>query len=142
MSTSAFNAQGTIIAREGTTPGTFVAIAEIRSFSGPGGTAAVIDATTLSSTGKEKVMGLQDEGTVSLEMNFVPGDSGQQALLADRAAQTRKRFKITFSDANNASATFDAYVTGFTVGGGVDALTTATVTLEVTGALTWDFIGA
>lgn len=139
MATNAFNAQGTIIAREGTTPGTFTPIAEIRSFTGPGGTAAIIDATSLSSTGKEKVMGLSDEGTVSLELSFVPGDTGQQALIADRTAQLRKKFKITFSDANNATATFDAYVTGFSIGGGVDALTTATVTLEVTGSVVWNF---
>lgn len=128
-----------MISREGTTPGTYTPIAEIRSFSGPGGTAAIIDATTLGSTGKEKIMGLQDEGTLSLELNFSPGDSGQQALLADRAGQVKKKFKITFSDANNATATFSAYVTGFTVGGGVDALTTATVTLEITDAVVWDF---
>lgn len=139
MATQAFNAQGTIIARESETPGTYTSIAEIRSFSGPGGSAAIIDATTLLSTGKEKVMGLMDEGQLTLELNFVPGDTGQQALLADRAAQLRQNFKITFSDANNATGTFAAYVMGFTVGGGVDALTTATVTLEITGAVVWDF---
>src|SRR3954468_11020501 len=106
MTTAAFNAQGSTIARESATPGTFVTLAEIRSFTGPGGQSAIIDATTLSSTGKEKVMGLADEGQLSLEMNFVPGDAGQQALLADRAAQLKKKFKITFSDANNTEATF------------------------------------
>src|SRR3954453_7011875 len=112
MPSNAFNSQGTTIAREGSTPGTYVNIAEIRSFTGPGGTAAVIDATSLSSTGKEKVMGLQDEGTLSMDLSFSPGDSGQQALLADRAAQLKKNFKITFSDANNTTCTFAAYVTG------------------------------
>lgn len=141
MATNAFNAQGTIVAREGTTPGTYTAIAEIRSFTGPGGTAAIIDATTLSSSGKEKVMGLSDEGTLSVELNFVPGDTGQQAMIADRAAQLKKNYRITFSDANNATATFAAYVTGFTIGGGVDALTTATATLEITGAVVWNFAG-
>jgi hypothetical protein len=139
MATQAFNAQGTIFAREGATPGTYVAIAEVRSFSGPGGTSAIIDATTLSSTGKEKVPGLADEGQISLELNFAPGDTGQQAMIADRAGQLKKNYRITFSDANNATATFAAYVTGFTVAGGVDALTTATVTFEVTGAIVWDF---
>lgn len=84
-------------------------------------------------------MGLMDEGQLTLELNLVPGDTGQQALLADRAAQLRKNFRITFSDANNATGTFAAYVMGFTIGGGVDALTTATVTLEITGAVVWDF---
>jgi hypothetical protein len=146
MVSAAFNAQGTTIARESdTTPGTFITIAEIRSFSGPGGTAAIIDATTLGSAGKEKVMGLKDEGQISLELNFVPSDTGQQALLADRTAQVRRQFKITFSNtavtANRATATFFAFVTGFTVAGGVDALTTATVTLEITDAVLWDMDG-
>lgn len=139
MATTAFNAQGTVIGRESATPGTYTSIAEIRSFSGPGGSAAIIDATTLLSTGKEKVMGLMDEGQLTLELNFSPGDTGQQALLADRAAQLKKNFQITFSDANNATATFAAYVMSFTIGGGVDALTTATVGLEITGAVVWDF---
>lgn len=139
MATNAFNAQGTVIAREGTTPGTYTEIAEIRSFTGPGGTAAIIDATTLGSEGKEKVMGLADEGTLSVELNFVPGDTGQQAMIADRRGQLKKSYRITFSDANNATATFSAYVTGFTIGGGVDALTTATATLEITDAVQWDF---
>jgi hypothetical protein len=135
----AFNAQGTTIARESATPGAYVTLAEIRSFTGPGGQSAVIDATTLQSTGKEKVLGLQDEGQLSLECNFEPGDAGQQALLADRAASTKKKFKITFSDENNATAIFDAFVMGFSVAGGVDALTTATITLEISGAVVWDF---
>ena len=91
-------------------------------------------------------MGLKDEGTISLEMNLSPGDTGQQALLADRTAQIKKQFKITFSNttvlANRATATFFAFVTGFTIAGGVDALTTATVTLEVTDAVTWDMDGS
>lgn len=139
MASNAFNAQGTIIAREGATPGVYAPIAEIRSFTGPGGQSAVIDATNLSSTGKEKVLGLQDEGQLSMELSFVPGDTGQQALLSDRAASLKKKFRITFSDVNNTTATFDAFVMGFSVAGGVDALTTATVTLEITGAVVWDF---
>lgn len=105
----------------------------------------MIDATTLLSTGKEKVMGLKDEGQIQLEMNFVPGDVGQQHLLADRDAQIKKKFKITFSDevtsgvATGTTATFDAFVMGFSISGGVDALTSAQVTLEVTGSITWVF---
>jgi hypothetical protein len=132
-----FNAQGTTIAYETTTPGTYANIAEIRSFNGPGGTATVIDATTLSSAGKEKVLGLMDEGNISLEMNFNPGDAGQIQLRADRAAQTRRNYRITFSDEDETTATFQAFVSQYTVAGGVDALTTLAVTLEITNAITW-----
>lgn len=137
MATQAFNAQGSIIAYETATPGTYTPIAEIRSFTGPGGTATVIDATTLSSTGKEKVLGLMDEGNISLSMNFVPADPGQVQLRTDRAAQTRRNYRITFSDTDNTTATFLAFVSQYTVGGGVDALTTLDVTLEITNDITW-----
>jgi hypothetical protein len=137
MATQAFNAQGTTISYEGATPDTFTPIAEIRSFTGPGGAATVIDATTLSSTGKEKVLGLLDEGTLGLEMNFVPADPGQVQLRADRAAQTRRQYRIDFSDEANTRATFTALVSSYTVSGGVDALTTLAVNLEITNAITW-----
>jgi hypothetical protein len=132
-----FNAQGTVVAYEGTTPGTYTPIAEIRSFTGPGGAATVIDATTLSSSGKEKVLGLMDEGTLGLSMNFNPGDPGQIMLRTERANQTRRNYRITFSDEDNTTATFSAFVSSFTVGGGVDALTTLEVNLEITNAITW-----
>jgi len=134
---NAFNAQGTVIAYETATPGSFTPIAEVRSFTGPGGTATVIDATTLSSTGKEKVLGLMDEGNISLEMNFAPADPGQVQLRSDRAAQTRRNYRITFSDAAHTTATFLAFVSQYTVSGGVDALSTLAVTLEITNAITW-----
>lgn len=145
MTSAAFNAQRSKIQRETATPGTYADIAEIRSFSGPGGQANIIDATTLQSLGKEKVMGLQDEGQLTLEANFVGKDAGQQDLLEDRAAGVKRKFKIIFSDvitggiAAGTSAAFEAFVIGFTVSGGVDALTSAQITLEITGAVTWTF---
>jgi hypothetical protein len=137
MASNAFNAQGTTIAYETATPGTYTPIAEIRSFTGPGGTATVIDATTLSSAGKEKVLGLMDEGNISIEMNFVPADPGQVQLRADRASQTRRNYRITFSDEDNTTATFLAFVSQYTVSGGVDALSTLAVTLEITNNIVW-----
>jgi hypothetical protein len=132
-----FNAQGTVVAYETATPNTYLPIAEIRSFTGPGGAATVIDATTLSSAGKEKVLGLMDEGTLGLSMNFNPGDAGQVMLRTERANQTRRRYRITFSDEDGTTATFQAFVSSYTVGGGVDALTTLEVNLEITDAITW-----
>lgn len=144
MATQAFNAQKTTIARESTTtPGTFEAIGEIRSFDGlGGGSANVIDATTLDSDGKEKLMGLMDEGQLSLEVNFVPRNAMHQALMQDRTDQAMRRFKITFSDNRRLGGTateaeFDAYVLSFGISGGVDALTAGTIALEITDAATW-----
>jgi hypothetical protein len=70
-------------------------------------------------------------------MNFVPADPGQVQLRADRAAQTRRQYRIDFSDEANTRATFTALVSSYTVSGGVDALTTLAVNLEITNAITW-----
>ena len=137
MATSAISSQNTIIAREDDdTPGTFVTISEIRSFNGPGGQANVIDATNLSSAAREKLMGLADEGQLSLDISYVPTDAIHQALLEDRALKRKKNFKITFSNGTSI-ATFAAYVLGFTVTGGVDQLVASTITLEITDSVVW-----
>lgn len=146
MATQAFNAQKTTISREDpATPGTYEAIAEIKTFGGlGGGSANVIDATTLDSDGKEKLMGLLDEGQLTLEVNFVPRNLMHQALIQDRKDQALRNFKITFSDNRNVGGTptsciISAYVLSFNVSGGVDALTAGSIALEISDAADWTF---
>jgi hypothetical protein len=116
-------------------PLTYNDIPEVVSFSGPGGSGQVIDVTNLSSTAIEKVMGLPDEGQLSFEMNYVPANTYHAALRTARAAKTLTKFKLTFTDTGAMEWTFDAYVTNFTVSGGVNSTIKAAVTLEVTGAI-------
>lgn len=137
MSSNAIEAQGIVISRgTGSGPITYTAIPEIKSFSGPGGSASVIDVTDLASTAKEKRMGLADEGQLQLTINYIPDNTVHMALRADRAARTKVPFQIAFTDAGDTLWTFQAYVTGFNVTGGVDGVVEATVTLEITGAIT------
>ncbi len=137
MATAAISSQNTVIARESDdTPGTYEDISEIRSFNGPGGQANVIDATNLASTAREKLMGLADEGQLSLDISYVPTDAVHQLLLEDRALKRKKNFRITFSNSTSV-ATFAAYVLGFTVTGGVDQLVASTITLEITDSVAW-----
>ena len=136
----AFNTQGTTIAiyDATTSPITNNPVGSIVSFSGPGGSAAVIPASNLSSTAVEKVMGLPDEGQFTMEVQLDNGDTnGQVALRTARANRTLLGVRITFSDSPQATATFSCYCTQFQVAGGTDALTTASITLEITGAITW-----
>jgi predicted secreted protein len=135
MSSNAIETQGTTLGIN--TSGalsTYTTIPEIKDFSGPGGQAAVIDVTSLSSTGKEKRMGLQDEGQLSFNIFYVPDNAQHVALRAARAARDKRGFKLTFTDST--VWTFDAYVTSFTVSGSVDGVIEAAVTLEITGAIT------
>lgn len=138
MSDSAIDAQGIVISRGSGTgsPETFTAIPEVKSFSGPGGSASVIDVTDLASAAKEKRMGLQDEGQLSLTLNYIPDNAVHMGLRTDRANQTLRNFRIVFTDTGDTQWDFAGFVTGFTVSGGVDNVVEANVTIEISGAIT------
>lgn len=134
----AIEGHGTLVEiGQGTTPESYDPVSEVVSFTGPGGSAAVIDVTHLQSSAKEKMMGLFDEGQVSLELNLVPSNTGQTRLRADRVAKTKRNFRVTLTDTPATVLTFAAYVINFSIGTGVDDKATASVTLEVTGDVTW-----
>jgi len=116
---------------------TFTSIVGVVSFDGPGGEATVIDTTHMGSTAKEKLMGLMDEGQLSLTTNYSSGDAGQAALRSARASRTLKNIKITFADSGAETADFKAYVLGMPLSGGVDDKVGAVFSLEITGAITW-----
>ena len=117
------------------TPVAWTQIANIKTFSGMDGTAAVIDVSNLQSTAKEKLMGLQDEGQFSLELDLDPADAGQIALLAARTAQAKKQFRLTLPTAN--TATFQGFAKKVSAAGGVDASIKRSVDIEITGPVTW-----
>lgn len=138
MSDNAIDAQGIVISRGSGSgsPETFTAIPEVKSFNGPGGSASVIDVTDLASTAKEKRMGLQDEGQLSLTLNYIPDNAVHMGLRSDRANQTLRNFRIVFTDTGDTQWDFAGFVTGFTVSGGVDNVVEANVTIEISGAIT------
>jgi len=134
MSENAIKAQGTLLQLGAGSPPTYTTIAEINSFSGPGGSASVIDVTDLSSEAKEKLAGLNDNGQLSFECNFIPTNTQHAALKTAKENGTTQNFKIVFTD--NTEWTFNAIVTGLSVSGAVDGVVKASVTIEVSGAIT------
>lgn len=135
MSSNALPAQGIKIQRGDSSPLTFQDIPEISTFNGPGGAGQVIDVTDLSSEAIEKIMGLRDEGQLTFDINYIPGNAVHAALRADRDNAGLTKFKIIFPDDEETTWSFDAFVTGFTVSGGVNAPVKASITLEITGAI-------
>ena len=117
------------------TPVEWTEIGEVTDFSGPDGTANEIDTTHLQSTAKEYLMGLPDEGSISLSINWAPVDTGQLAVKAARKARTKKDFKITYSDKSTAS--FKGYVMGLSTDAAVDDKVNGSITLRVTGEVKW-----
>jgi predicted secreted protein len=132
----AISAQGVAILIESSvTPGLYNPIPEIKDFNGPGGSAAVIDVTDIASTGKEKRMGLHDEGQLSFTGFFVPGDAQHVQLRTDRSNRTKRNFKMIFTDDPATEWSFSAYVTQFQISGGVDQVIEMSVALEITGSI-------
>lgn len=87
-------------------------IAELTAINGLDLTSDEVDITNHDSTGgfEEVMMTLKRTGSVSIEGNFLPGDAGQAALLADFLSTTKDTYKIVFPADLGAEWEFEAYV--------------------------------
>ena len=144
MSSSALDSQGVVISYgDGASPQVYTAIPEVTSLQGPGGQANEIDVTDLNSTAKEFRMGLQDEGSITMDILYIPANTAHAALRTARAGQTLTAFQIAFTDGSATSSPiaatrwqFDGFVLGFEISNAVDDVTKASVTIRVSGAVT------
>ena len=132
---TAIESQGCVISYTVGSPTNMQAIGNVVSFSGPGGSASVIDVTNLDSTAKEKRMGLPDEGQFTMELNYDPDNTAHIALRNARKSRTRVEFRLTLTDTGATSLVFFGYVLGFAIQGGVDAVVKASLTIEIDGAV-------
>lgn len=129
MDSNAINAQDTKISiGDGTD---YTEILDVKSFSGFDGQADEIDVTTLRSKAKEKRMGLQDFGGISLDLNIVFDDPGQLQLQEAKASQKVKQFKVEFT--NGTTAKFDGLVRSYTIDGSVNGVLTGKSEIMITG---------
>lgn len=138
MSSAALEAQGMELKiGNGASPEVFTAISEIKTFSGPNGSATVIDVTDLSSGAKEKRLGLADEGQLSFTINYIPKDTQHTLLRTQRDSRALTNFKLVFTDDSPATTwSFSGYVQGFAVSGAVDNVVEANITVEISGSIT------
>lgn len=110
------------------------AIDEVNSISGPSGGAGVIDVTHLLSTAKEKLMGLPDEGQITLECNLTSnlGSTGYQGNLRDsRESRKKGSFRLKLSTDNYIEG--KGFVTTLNPSAGIDDKIGLSVTIEITG---------
>lgn len=137
MSSNALDSQGMVLQYgSAASPIVWTTVPEISELSGPGGQAAEIDVTDLSSTAKEFRQGLQDEGQISVSLNWIPANTVHSNLRTNRANQTLTNFQIIFTDSPQTIWRFTAYVLGLEISNSVDDVTKATVTLRVSGSIT------
>lgn len=115
---------------------TLTAIAGIRDIGEPDGEAQEIDTTDLNSTASEFLMGLPDNGKISLGGQVVVSDPGQAQLKAARNAQELRWIEIT--DSLGAKVYFAAVVPKYSdIGASVNGVVPFSATLRISGALTY-----
>lgn len=136
----ALKSQGvTLEVSDGAGTPVFSVVGEISGITGVGsGAATEIDVTNLSSTAKEFIMGLRDEGTISITGFLDPDDTAGQVrmrTLRDTSASTD--FKITLTDSPATVLSFEAFVPTFGFDINPDGAIPMNGSLRVTGAVTW-----
>lgn len=136
MASSAISAQGSTFAiNTGTDMAAiWTKVKNVKSYSGFDGSATELDTTDLDSPAKEHLLGLQDWGAFSIDVNLDYADPGQAAMLASKRASTLKPYKLTLP--NGYTHTFMASVKSFPIAGGTDALLTNTIAMTISGDVT------
>ncbi|MFP3564693.1 ubiquitin-activating E1 FCCH domain-containing protein [Paraburkholderia sp. SIMBA_030] len=114
------------------TPVQWVPINNLLNFKGFDGQANEIDTTNMSSVAKEFLLGIQDFGHFTFDVNKDFTDAGQVACDAAKRAGTQKSFKLVVPGGK--SATFSGYVKNSPLDGSVDAVLKVTgVSIRITG---------
>lgn len=118
----------------GDSPLTYTEIKEVKTFTAFDGSAAEIDVTHLQSVAKEFRMGLQDNGNLSLDLNYLSADPGQVLVRAAKSSREIQDFQLEFSDAT--TATFQGFVASAPRSGSVDSAVETSFTIRISGDVT------
>lgn len=111
-------------------------IGEVVSIGGVSIATDAIDVTTLASTMKEFIPGLQDAGEVTIGVNFYTSDTGQLALKTAALNKTTDTYIITFPSTIGATWTFSGFITAYGTGEISNEAVTAEITVKITGSPT------
>lgn len=137
MAATPILAQGTTISVEDNV-GTPVTINGVMSITGIGsGSATEIDVTTLASTAKEFRQGLQDFGSIQIEVIRNQDDLGQVELFDMMGAQAVRDFLITLPSSTADEISFSGFVQSFSLDVNADDSIKGTCTVRITGAISF-----
>ena len=114
------------------------AIVDLLSISGPTVSVATIDTTAMkigqSNPPKTYVKGLIDNGDMTVDIAWTPSNTDYD-VLASSVDGSVAAWEIVWSDASVTSG--NGILTGFTPTGSLDDKVTASLSIKVTGAVTW-----
>ncbi|MFV1982997.1 MAG: hypothetical protein ACC657_05590 [Thiohalomonadales bacterium] len=138
MSINALASQGmTVSVGDGASPEIFTVIPELSDISGPDGSAGEIEVTDLSSTAKEFIRGLTDNGNISGTMMYIPKNTVHAQLRSDFASATEiaRNYRLHFTDSPRTYWDFNAYVATLSISNSLDSVTSANLTLRIKGGI-------
>lgn len=125
---------------------------------GLGGAADQIDSTCLDSEEREYRPGMPNPGPVSVPINFIPGSASHQALVGLKESGETTSFMVVLSDQEDAPDQLDSngrlvspgptsfeflgYVADFNIDVATNEIVRATVTIQRSGAVQYDWPAA
>jgi predicted secreted protein len=120
-------------------PVAYVTIGEVTNITLPAVSRDAVDATHTESTGgyREAIPGLKDNGEVTIEMNYVHQSASDVLIRAQFALDTLTQCKILFDTSPEDGVSFNAIVTGYEVAAPIEDKVSATLTLKVSGVVTY-----
>lgn len=116
------------------------AVSELVSISIGGSSVAEIDVSTIDSATKSFTTGIEDGGTLTLEV-FTPANytGGIATLVPTAGTSSSSSVVINFGSTGGAyiTATFDAMIVSHSIAAAMDSGVRSTVTLKLTSTITW-----
>jgi len=102
------------------------------------GSNAVIDITGLGDTAKMKLAGVQDEGEISIDINWIATDTGQGKVNKCKRERIQGAFCIEMAPPSSVVRyQGQGFITGLNFSGSVDNAVTGTITIAINGKATW-----
>lgn len=96
-----------------------------------------IDVTDLNSDAKEKLSGLPDAGSFSINLNYLESDAGQDAAQAAFDTGDLHWFRITLPSPATGVWHCAGFVKGWKVAADMDSKIAASITIELSGKPVW-----
>lgn len=113
-----------------------VEVAEVSTVAGPGLTRETIDASHMQSPEqwREFIKGMKDAGELSFDVNMIPGNASQFAILSDFYDDTSTaQWELIFPNAASTTWSFRGILTTFEPTNAIDEKLSASITIKLTG---------
>ena len=122
----------------GASPQVLTTIAEVLRCGPIGSTNPEVDVTNLDSTAKEYIAGLADGNTVDFDVNWVAGNTQQEALRTAQAAGNTVYLKMVWQTSPLTNAVFNLVMLKFEIGETTpEQQVMASFSGRISGAITW-----